>query len=172
MIHWRLLDWAGSLVDHPARHGTFWACLLGVSAAVIASARVLGGPGLWRFMRAEFIDGWNEGLWFWMTMGGLLQPSTWACSERMWVRYLQALAARASAAEESRTTPVRAFLDHCHALRHGKVPAPLWKRLTAWPSWPGVLGSYMTTVAPPYHEVTREAVEAYLKFVRRSHRVR
>jgi hypothetical protein len=171
MSHWTSLGWAASVVDHPAQHGVAWVCLLGAFAAAILCVRILAGPGLWRFMWVEFVNGWSEGLWFWMTMGGLLQPSTWASSERMWARYVQGLLASEAVTMEDRTAPVRAFLDYCRALRDGKVPALLWRRLAAWPSWPGVLGSYLVIIAPAHQQATREAVEKYLEFVRRSHRI-
>ena len=170
MIHRTSLGWVASFVDHPTQHAVACVCLLGAVAAGILWVRILAGPGLWRFMWVEFVDGWSEGLWFWMTIGGMLQPSTWASSERMWARYVKGLPASEAATMEDRTAPVRTFLDYCHALRHGKVPAPLWRRLGAWPSWPGVLGSYLATLAPAHHQATREAVEKYLDFVRRAHR--
>lgn len=170
MIHWMPFDWVGNVVDHPERHWAVWTCFLGAFAAAMMSARIHGGPGLWRFMWAEFVDGWAEGVWFWMTIGGLLQPPTWASSERMWARYLLALAAAETTTEGNGTILVRDFLNDCQTLRHGKAPAPVWRRLSSWPSWPGVLSNYLNTVTPAHHEATREAVEEYLAFVRRAHR--
>ena len=165
-----IMQWMDSVTDHPRQHWVIWAWFLLVSIVVIVIVRALRGPGLWRFLRDEFIEGWSEGLWFWMTLGGLLQPSTWAASERMWARYEANLTARETGSGVEAAAPARAFLDHCHRIRRGLEPSPIGMRFIAWPSWPGILRSYLATLPSQDRGVVRDAVEAYLAFVHHSHR--
>ncbi len=165
-----LLQWLDSVADHPRQHWVFLAWYVLASITAIVLVRVVGGPGLWRFMWDAFIEGGSEALWFWMTLGGLLQPSTWAASERMWARYEADLAARETGSRVEAAAAARAFLDHCHRIRRGLEPSSIGMRFIAWPSWPGVLRSYLATLPSQDRGFVRDAVEAYLAFVQRSHR--